>query len=302
MNAKRERLLNENLRKLLFKFSLPTVIGMIVASLYNLVDTIFVGKGVGPMAIAAITLVMPIMMVFLAIATMIGMGSASIISRSLGAGDQKRAISTMANAYLLNLIITIPLIVIVYIFKDRILGLFGANEIVFTYASDYLSIVLIGFFFFVLSFISSQIIRAEGMERAAIYPLSMGIINFSACFEAVNILFTLTSKVLSRSSVVRSVISPKMPIAALFTRISSFPNLFFISLKRLIISPVLDRSTGRTSALPPSFSISVFTSFSFSTVRAESSTVAPAPASPILIAFPIPLLAPVTRAILPLRF
>ncbi|GAI98884.1 unnamed protein product, partial [marine sediment metagenome] len=74
MNAKRERLLNENLRKLLFKFSLPTVIGMIVASLYNLVDTIFVGKGVGPMAIAAITLVMPIMMVFLAIATMIGIG------------------------------------------------------------------------------------------------------------------------------------------------------------------------------------------------------------------------------------
>ena len=176
MNAKKERLLNENLRKLLFKFSLPTVIGMIVASLYNLVDTIFVGKGVGPMAIAAITLIMPIMMVFLAIATMIGIGSASIISRSLGAGDPKRAISTMANAYLLNLIITVPLIILVYIFKDKILALFGANEIVFSYASDYLSIVLIGFFFFVLSFISSQIIRAEGMERAAIYPLIIGAV------------------------------------------------------------------------------------------------------------------------------
>lgn len=91
------------------------------------------------MAIAAITLIMPIMMVFLAIATMIGIGSASIISRALGAGDQKKAISTMANAYLLNLTIVIPLIAIVYIFKDKILSLFGANEIVFRYASDYLS-------------------------------------------------------------------------------------------------------------------------------------------------------------------
>ena len=65
MNTKKQKLLNGNLRKLLFTFSLPTVVGMIVASLYNLVDTIFVGKGVGPLAIAAITLILPIMMVFL---------------------------------------------------------------------------------------------------------------------------------------------------------------------------------------------------------------------------------------------
>ncbi len=176
MGSKKHRLLNENLRKLLFRFSLPTVIGMIVASIYNLVDTIFVGKGVGPMGIAAITLILPIMMVFLSIATMIGIGSASIISRALGAGNENRAISTMGNAFILNLVIIIPMSIFLYIFKDSILGLFGADEIVSGYAEQYLSILVIGFFFFTLSFISSQIIRAEGMERAAIYPLIAGAI------------------------------------------------------------------------------------------------------------------------------
>ncbi|MCJ7472972.1 MAG: MATE family efflux transporter [Actinobacteria bacterium] len=176
MNSKRQKLLNGNLRKLLFTFSLPTVIGMIVASLYNLVDTIFVGKGVGPLAIAAITLILPIMMVFLAIATMIGMGAASIISRALGAGNRERAISAMAGAYTLGLLLITPLIILLYIFKDRILVLFGADQVVFQYASSYLAIVLPGFFFFTLSFIASQIIRAEGMERAATYPLIIGAV------------------------------------------------------------------------------------------------------------------------------
>ena len=174
MNSKKHRILNDNLRKLLFKFSLPTVIGMVVASLYNLADTIFVGKGVGPLAIAAVTLIMPIMLVFLSVATMIGVGSASIISRSLGSGRDRDAVLTMGNAYLLDLMIIIPMVILLYIFKDRILGLFGAGEVVFTYASQYLSILAIGFFFFALSFISSQVIRAEGMERAAIYPLIVG--------------------------------------------------------------------------------------------------------------------------------
>ena len=176
MNTKKQKLLNGNLRKLLFTFSLPTVVGMIVASLYNLVDTIFVGKGVGPLAIAAITLILPIMMIFLSIATMIGMGSASIISRALGAGNQKRAVSAMAGAFTLGLLFIVPLAIILYIFKDMLLALFGADPVVFQYASSYLAIVLPGFFFFTLSFIASQIIRAEGMERAAIYPLIIGAV------------------------------------------------------------------------------------------------------------------------------
>jgi len=174
ISSKKQRLLNGNLRKLLFTFSLPTVVGMIVASLYNLVDTIFVGKGVGPLAIAAITLILPIMMIFLSTAAMIGMGSASIISRALGAGDQKKAVTVMAGAFTLGLLFIIPLVILLYIFKDRILASFGADPVVFQYASSYLAVVLPGFFFFTLSFIASQIIRAEGMERAAIYPLITG--------------------------------------------------------------------------------------------------------------------------------
>ncbi len=176
MNTKRQKLLNGNLRKLLFTFSLPTVVGMIVASLYNLVDTIFVGKGVGPLAIAAITLILPIMMVFLSIATMIGMGSASIISRALGGGNRGKAVSAMAGAFTLGLLFIVPMAILLFIFKDMLLAFFGADPVVFQYASSYLAIVLPGFFFFTLSFIASQIIRAEGMERAAIYPLIIGAV------------------------------------------------------------------------------------------------------------------------------
>src|SRR5690625_5293816 len=89
----------ERIGILLMKLSIPAMVGMIVQALYNVVDTIFVGQGVGVMAIAALSIAFPIQMLMMSIAQMAGIGGASIISRSLGSGDVEKAEKTMGNVF-----------------------------------------------------------------------------------------------------------------------------------------------------------------------------------------------------------
>jgi len=169
-------MLSGNLRTLLFRFSLPGIIGMVVSALYNFVDTIFVGKGVGSLAIAALTIVFPIQIIMLAIGLMIGVGAASIISRALGRNDRELAAKAGGNAFVLNFLINSVLMVPAFIFSDKILIFFGASSDVLPYARDYLSIILFGFIFFSFSLASNHIIRAEGRPRAAVYPMIVGAV------------------------------------------------------------------------------------------------------------------------------
>lgn len=84
MQSKRDLLLSGNLNSLLFKFSMPAVVAMVVNALYNVVGIIFVGRGVGPLAITGLSIVLPIQLIMMALGLMIGIGSASVISRALG--------------------------------------------------------------------------------------------------------------------------------------------------------------------------------------------------------------------------
>ena len=161
---------------LLFKFSLPGIIGMVVSALYNFVDTIFVGQGVGSLAIAALTIVFPIQIVMLAIGLMVGVGGASIISRALGKNDHELAAKAGGNAFVLNILINSLLMIPAFIFSDKILIFFGASKDVLPYARDYLSIILFGFIFFSFSLAANHIIRADGRPRAAVYPMIVGAV------------------------------------------------------------------------------------------------------------------------------
>ncbi len=174
MDSPRKEILSGNLRLLLFKFSLPGIAGMIISALYNFIDTIFVGKGVGSVAIAALTIVLPVQIFMLAIGLMIGVGASSIISRAIGRNDHETARKAFGNALVLNVLINTILMIIAFIFSDRILMFFGADGNVIPYARDYLSIILFGFVFFSFSLSSNHIIRAEGRPRAAIYPMIIG--------------------------------------------------------------------------------------------------------------------------------
>ncbi len=177
MEEQRRLILNGDLRALLFKFSTPAIIGMLVSALYNMVDTLYVGQGIGPIAIAALTIVMPVQLIMMAIGIMVGVGSASIISRALGANEKERALKTASNAVVLDLVISIILMIPSYLFIDNILYFFGASPETYQFAKDYMSIILIGFISFSFSITANNLIRAEGKPRAAMYSMLIGAVS-----------------------------------------------------------------------------------------------------------------------------
>lgn len=176
MDEERKEILNKNLRPLLFKFSYPPIIALVFGALYNMVDTIFVGQKVGALGIAGLTIVLPIMIIMWAIGFMVGAGSGSIISRSLGAGNRKYAVKAGANAILLNIILSMTAMTLCYVWLEKMLRLFGASSDVLPYAKDYASIVLIGFLLYSFDAFARVVIRAEGKPRASMYPTVLGAV------------------------------------------------------------------------------------------------------------------------------
>jgi len=174
MKSKRDLLLSGNLTSLLFKFSAPATIGMVVGALYNIIDTIFVGRGVGSLAIAALSIVLPIQLIMLGIGTMLGIGSASAISRALGRNKKDIASNVFGNATVLNLIISAFCMILIYAFMDKFLVFSGASTQVLPYARDYAYIILSGFILLSFSISSNSCIRAEGSPRAAMYAMGIG--------------------------------------------------------------------------------------------------------------------------------
>jgi putative MATE family efflux protein len=176
VEQERELILNGNIRKLLFKFSVPAAIGLIVSALYNAVDTIYIGHALGPLAIAGLAFVLPVQILMFAVGQMIGTGASSIIARSLGKGDKEKAIITAGNGMILTCIVSISFMIPCYFLIDRIIHFFKASPEVFKYAKDYMSVILIGFIFLSSSIVGNNLIRAEGKPKAAMYPLIFGAV------------------------------------------------------------------------------------------------------------------------------
>jgi putative MATE family efflux protein len=158
---------NKRIGPLLAKLAIPTTIGMIANSLYNVVDTIFIGRGVGTLAIAGIGIVFPIQMIIMAIAQLFGMGAASMISRSLGKKDYERAANIAGNSFVASLAFGAFSAVLVFIFLNPLLRAFGATENILPFARDYLFVVAFGFIYFPFLVSSNNLVRAEGDARNA---------------------------------------------------------------------------------------------------------------------------------------
>ncbi len=176
MDFQRKQILEGNLNKLLFSFAIPGILGLLSGFLYIIVDTIFVGRGVGPLGIAALSIALPILLSMMAIGLMVGTGSASIISRALGKNDVKKAVNAMGNGVILNLLLNITFIVLAYIFIDRVLLFFGASADVIPLTKEYLIIVFPGFILLSFLITTNDFVRAEGKPRAAMYFIAVGSI------------------------------------------------------------------------------------------------------------------------------
>ena len=153
--------------KLLIQQALPASVGILVMSLNILVDTIFVGNWIGPIAIAAINVVLPVSFFIAALGMAIGIGGSSIISRALGAGDDSKAMKTFGNQITLTLVLAMAFVIPGLVFVDSIIPAFGGKGDIFDPAKIYYIIVLYGVPFLALCMMGNNVIRAEGKPKFA---------------------------------------------------------------------------------------------------------------------------------------
>ena len=153
--------------KLLIQQALPASVGILVMSLNILVDTIFVGNWIGPTAIAAINVVLPVSFFIAALGMAIGIGGSSIISRALGANDDAKALKTFGNQITLTILLAIGLVIPGLLFVDTLIPAFGGMGEIFEPAKIYYIIVLCGVPLLALAMMGNNVIRAEGKPRFA---------------------------------------------------------------------------------------------------------------------------------------
>lgn len=173
-NHRVRALATEGIGKLLWKLSLPAAVGMFVMALYNVVDTIFIGRAVGTLAIAGLSVVFPVQMLMLGIGQMIGIGGASLLARSLGAQDVPKAERTLGNAVLCVCLLGLSITVIGLAGSSFWLRLFGASDAVLPYARDYFDIILLGTVFRVFAMSTNGLVRAEGNARVPMLAMVVG--------------------------------------------------------------------------------------------------------------------------------
>ena len=166
----------EKINKLLITFSIPCVISMLINSVYNIVDQIFIGKGVGTLGNAATNVIFPLVIIFNAIAGLIGNGAAASLSLKLGENDKKTAARNIGQAVSLSIIISILISIIAYVFLPQLVYIFGCTENVYKYAIDYGRIIIIGAPFMLIYSSFSSIIRADGSPKYSMIMLVIGAI------------------------------------------------------------------------------------------------------------------------------
>ena len=166
----------EKISKLLLAFAVPCVISMLINSIYNIVDQIFIGKGVGTLGNAATNVIFPLVIIFNAIAGLIVNGAAANLSLKLGENDKKSAAKSIGQAVSLSMVISVVVSVIAYIFLPQLVYLFGCTESVYQYAIDYGRIIIIGAPFMLIYSSLSNIIRADGSPKYSMVMLVIGAI------------------------------------------------------------------------------------------------------------------------------
>ena len=174
--SKDQLLGNEKISRLLIKLSVPATVSMFVNALYNLVDTIFIGRGVGYLGIGGLTIAFPVQMLIMAASLMIGVGASSVISRSLGAGDRDRAGRAAGNSFFIVGLLGVGICLFGLAFIEPLLRAFGATEDIRPYAQEYLEVILIGSIYFPLVVSSNNLIRAEGKAMVAMSSMLIGAI------------------------------------------------------------------------------------------------------------------------------
>lgn len=166
-----EELGNKPIGPLLIKQAVPASIGILVMSINILVDTIFVGNWIGSIGIAAINVVLPVSFFIAALGMAIGIGGSSIISRALGANNDKKALKTFGNQITITLLVTVTMVIIGLTFINELIPAFGGKGDIFDPAKIYYRVVLYGVPILALAMMGNSVIRAEGKPKFAMVAM-----------------------------------------------------------------------------------------------------------------------------------
>lgn len=224
------RMKEEKIGSLLWKFSLPAIIGMLVNALYNIVDRIFVGRGVGAIAIAATTVAFPIMILMMAVAMLIGIGATALISIRLGEQKKDEAEKIAGNAITLLVIFSLLFTGVYFLFADSLLLMFGADQDVLPYARDFTHIIMLGSVFGAIGFGANNFIRAEGNPTIAMLTQLAGtFVNI-----ILNYVFIFKLGLGIKGSALASVIGQALSAALVIAYFYSGKSLLRIRIKYLL--------------------------------------------------------------------
>jgi len=157
----------EKISTLLWRFSLPAITGMVVNAFYNVIDSIFVGRGVGEIGLTAVTIAFPIMIVLMGFGMLVGVGAAAVVSLRMGEKQQQQAEKILGNAFTLSMILSAAFTGSVLLFLDPILMMLGAEPDVLPYAREFTRIIVLGSPFMYIGFGLNNIVRAEGNPQMA---------------------------------------------------------------------------------------------------------------------------------------
>ncbi|PJI08544.1 MULTISPECIES: MATE family efflux transporter [Clostridium] len=165
-----------NIKKLLLKFSVPSIISMLANAVYNVCDKMFVGIGVGVLGISAVTISYTVTLVILGFSMLVGLGATSLVSINLGQNDIKKCETIVGNTFILSFIVSIILMILGYSFLTPMLALLGAKGKVLSYAVTYTGIIILGTPFQVLNCSMNNILKGQGKAKMAMVNCLISII------------------------------------------------------------------------------------------------------------------------------
>lgn len=171
MNTSTDELGTQPIKKLLIKQAVPSSIGILFMSVNILIDTIFVGQWIGSLAIAAVTVVLPITFLISSLGMAIGVGGGSVLSRALGANNKEKALQTFGNQITMTFILASVFVVFGLVFSDEMLLLFGAKGAIFKPAQEFYFPIIISVPFLALCMMGNNVIRAEGKAKFAMVAM-----------------------------------------------------------------------------------------------------------------------------------
>jgi len=231
--------------KVLFKFSVPTIISSLVAELYNMVDTLFLGRVIGAKGIDALIVAFPIQRLIIAASVMIAVGASTSAARSCGEGDYEAMRDTISSALSLIGVIIIPTVIIIFLFKDNIIRALGASDAIFPYANDYITIVLMGALFQCFIIVGSYIMMALGDTKIVLTSTSIGAIcNVILDYLSV-VVFSYGVKGAAASTVISQFISFMYTLKHFIKTKKAYNLSFKFNLKKVFWTQIL--STGFTN-------------------------------------------------------